>query len=158
MSQGVDKKGSDRFRAALVLLVALAPLILAGVFRAPMNRPKASETAPDKTRAAARHVNAYLNALEAYRLDVDQYPSQDEGLAALTMPPPNARGWSGPYLPTDLPVIDPWGRAYRYTLTGDEAHVTSLGQDGRRGGKNMNADIKAPNLSGSRRVVTTVFD
>lgn len=55
--------------------------------------------------------------LVRYRIDVGDYPSTAEGLAALITAPHGAvGGWRGPYLDVSggkLPV-DPWGQPYVY--------------------------------------------
>lgn len=60
-------------------------------------------------------------ALTRYKIDVGDYPSTTEGLAALLAAPANkAERWRGPYAETPggkLP-LDPWGEAYRYRYPG----------------------------------------
>src|SRR5438445_9196129 len=54
-------------------------------------------------------------ALEGYRMDLGRYPTDIEGLRALTVRPSALSKWNGPY--TDArrtPLLDPWGRAYIY--------------------------------------------
>jgi len=59
--------------------------------------------------------------LTRYRIDMGDYPSTNEGLAALITAPNNAADkWRGPYLDTSggkLPV-DPWGQPYEYRYPG----------------------------------------
>lgn len=59
--------------------------------------------------------------LTRYRMDMFDYPSTNEGLAALvTAPNNNAERWRGPYIDTaggKLPV-DPWGEPYQYRYPG----------------------------------------
>ena len=81
---------------------------------------------------------AYLEtALEIYRLDVGEYPSSQQGLAALVQNPGNAPAWRGPYLARGVPV-DPWGRAYLYVYPGRHNprgfDLSSLGPDGKEAG------------------------
>jgi len=52
-----------------------------------------------------------------------------------------AAGWNGPYLKGGLPN-DPWGKAYRYQLTGGAVEIVSLGADGAPGGDGENADVR----------------
>ena len=72
-------------------------------------------------------------AVEHYRLDTNQYPSADQGLAVLAA--------SGGYI-KKLPN-DPWGRPYRYLTPGQhgDVDVFTLGADGVEGGEDENADI-----------------
>jgi general secretion pathway protein G len=59
--------------------------------------------------------------LVRYRIDVGDYPTTAEGLAALLAAPSGAAGkWRGPYLDVSggkLPV-DPWGQPYEYRYPG----------------------------------------
>lgn len=59
--------------------------------------------------------------LTRYRIDLGDYPSTAEGLAALLASPQNIGDrWRGPYLETPgnkLPV-DPWGSPYEYRHPG----------------------------------------
>lgn len=55
--------------------------------------------------------------LMAYRLDMGNYPSTEEGLSALiTAPAGKNDRWKGPYL-EKLP-LDPWNNPYQYRFPG----------------------------------------
>ena len=86
-------------------------------------------------------------ALDAYRLDNDQYPEASQGLDALrTMPmsgtPP--KNWKGPYLRQPVP-LDPWGRPYVFNSPGvanpSAYDLYTLGKDGRVGGAGEDEDV-----------------
>lgn len=65
--------------------------------------------------------DALKTALVRYRIDLGDYPSTNEGLAALiTAPAGKAERWRGPYIevPGNRPPADPWGEAYRYRCPG----------------------------------------
>jgi type II secretory pathway pseudopilin PulG len=53
----------------------------------------------DRTRQVAARVQIqnFLRALENYKTDVGDYPSQEQGLRALVVNP-GLSGWKGPYL------------------------------------------------------------
>jgi general secretion pathway protein G len=59
--------------------------------------------------------------LVRYRIDLGDYPSTSEGLAALVVAPASAaEKWRGPYMDAaggKLPV-DPWGQPYEYRYPG----------------------------------------
>lgn len=65
--------------------------------------------------------NSLKTPLVRYRIDLGDYPSTSEGLAALITAPGNATDrWRGPYLDVTggkLPV-DPWGQPYEYRYPG----------------------------------------
>lgn len=73
---------------------------------------------------------------QAYKLDVGNYPSSEEGIAALTKAPAGKEArWKGPYL-EEVP-LDPWGNEYQYRFPGSKNingargyDIWSLGPDG----------------------------
>ncbi|MGL4322094.1 MAG: type II secretion system major pseudopilin GspG [Paracoccaceae bacterium] len=102
---------------------------------------------PDEARVAV--ANADLRtisaSLEMYRLDNRSYPTETQGLRALSqMPsePPLPQNWvAGGYLP-QVPT-DPWGNPYAYTVSGGAGYaITSLGADGAPGGDGVDADLR----------------
>ena len=100
----------------------------------------------ESPKIAATQVKMLQSAVETFRLDVGRYPTQQEGLAALSVKPADpaiTARWRGPYLSGDLPV-DPWKNAYQYSLPGANNQpfaLYSLGTDGKRGGEGDDADI-----------------
>jgi general secretion pathway protein G len=103
---------------------------------------------PDEARVAVANADLRTIAasLEMYRLDNRSYPTETQGLAALTaMPsePPLPPNWvAGGYLP-QLP-LDPWGQAYVYARPSGAGgyELVSLGADGQPGGEGVNADLR----------------
>ena len=76
--------------------------------------------------------------LKLYELDNGNFPTTEQGLAALLAAPtsePRARNWQGPYLERE--PADPWNNAYRYRSPGtvnDKSYdLFSLGKDGIEG-------------------------
>ena len=75
--------------------------------------------------------------LVAYRLDVGNYPTTEEGLNALAKAPASKeKKWKGPYLEKAIEP-DPWGNEYKYRFPGSKNingargyDVWSLGPDG----------------------------
>lgn len=100
-----------------------------------------------KVNAARSQIEAFVVALESYRLHTGRYPTTDQGLEALrTFPsegePPS--NWRGPYLRKPVP-LDPWNRPYVYLSPGrqnvDSYDLYTLGRDGKIGGEGEDADI-----------------
>lgn len=65
--------------------------------------------------------DALKTSLVRYRIDLGDYPTTSEGIAALiTAPSGKAERWRGPYI--DVPggkvPTDPWGEPYRYRYPG----------------------------------------
>jgi general secretion pathway protein G len=102
--------------------------------------------ADDAKRTAARsQIDSFMTALGAYKLDTGNFPTTDQGLAALRVKPDGSDQWAGPYMPKDVPM-DPWGHAYLYKYPGDhgdEPDLISLGADGQPGGEKNDADIQS---------------
>jgi general secretion pathway protein G len=86
--------------------------------------------------AARTQINAFKTPLQAYRLDVGDFPASADALQALrTIPSGLATPtkWRGPYLEKDVPA-DPWNNAYRYEYPGkydpEMPDIWSYGPDG----------------------------
>ena len=122
----------------IAIIATLAAVVAPQVFR---------NVGDAKESAAKSQIEIFALALDAYRLDNDQYPSSDQGLAALRMSPTTGdlpRNWRGPYLRKTVP-LDPWGRPYLYVAPGKVNPGTydlySLGRDGKPGGDGEDADV-----------------
>ncbi|MES2445503.1 MAG: type II secretion system major pseudopilin GspG [Pseudomonadota bacterium] len=96
---------------------------------------------PDQARAttAQGNIATLKTALGMYRLDNGDYPTAEQGLKALAVPPSPAPPAWHPYVQDD--PKDPWGRDYVYTVDGTGFTITSLGKDGKPGGEGVDADI-----------------
>ena len=100
-----------------------------------------------KTETAKIEIQTLSSALDLYRLDMQRYPNQQEGLQALVEPPPGAGAeqWHGPYLKQRKLPRDPWGRPYLYRSPGEHGDydLFSLGKDGRGGGVGENTTVSS---------------
>jgi len=96
--------------------------------------------------SARSQVDTISLALDAYALDSRQYPTQEQGLAALWSRPtadPIPSGWSGPYVNKKIGA-DPWGHPFDYAVPGPEGlpfGLRSFGADGKEGGDGNDKDI-----------------
>ena len=122
----------------IAIIATLAAVVAPEIFH---------HVADARTEAATSQIELFALALDAYRLDNDDYPSTAQGLAALRVKPTTGeipRNWRGPYLRKDVPV-DPWGRAYLYKAPGtanpSSYDLYSLGKDGTIGGTGEDADL-----------------
>jgi general secretion pathway protein G len=117
--------------AILGLLVALvAPQVMKYLGRA-------------RTDAARIQIQNLESALDLFKLDLQRYPTQDEGLTALVARPAGLQAWNGPYLKDKSVPLDPWGRPYYYKIPGDhgEYDLYTLGADNAPGGTGEDQDI-----------------
>ena len=101
-----------------------------------------------RTAAARTQIESLATAIEAYYIDCGNYPTAEQGLAALrkkSETAPSSDNWGGPYLYKDTPK-DPWGFDYEYMTPapdGSPYGIRSFGADGAEGGEGKDADIKS---------------
>ena len=114
----------------LVILVIIASLAVTAY--GPIQRKAFINTAKVQ-------IKAYKTPLQAYRLDIGDFPSSSQGLDALRHTPsdlPNQDKWFGPYLDSEVPK-DPWDQPYGYEYPGknqeDWPDIWSFGPDGQDG-------------------------
>ncbi len=134
-------------RAGFTLIELLVVIVVIGMLAA-LVAPNVFQHVGRSKEAAARSQIALLGAaLDAYRLDNDDYPSSEQGLEALRREPlsePRPRAWRGPYLRKEVP-LDPWNRPYIYRspgpATGWGYELVTYGRDGAEGGEGEDGDI-----------------
>jgi general secretion pathway protein G len=124
------------------LLELLVVLVVLGLLVSIVGPRYFNQLGKSEGKAAQAQIASIAKALDLYRIDVGRYPVTEQGLAALSMAPPNEPRWRGPYLQKAVPA-DPWGRAYVYKAPGEhvEFELTSYGKDGNPGGAGDDADI-----------------
>jgi general secretion pathway protein G len=96
---------------------------------------------PDEARmvAAKQDVATIVQALDLYRLDNGLYPTQEQGLDALSKKPttdPVPRNWNPDGYLKKVP-LDPWGNPYQYRNPGlhGQIDIYSFGKSGKEGGE-----------------------
>jgi len=57
-------------------------------------------------------------SLDLFKLDVGNYPTQQQGLQALIAAPAGDPDWNGPYVKNTTNLNDPWGHPYEYRIPG----------------------------------------
>jgi general secretion pathway protein G len=124
------------------LLELLVVMVIIGLLAGFVGPRYFSQVGKSQSKLAAAQIDALEKALEQFRLDVDRYPTTEEGLAALQQAPQGVNGWLGPYLKKAVP-LDPWGRPFIYREPGEHGEIDlySYGKDGRPGGTGVDADI-----------------
>ncbi|MGQ5524498.1 type II secretion system major pseudopilin GspG [Chitinimonas sp. PSY-7] len=123
------------------LLELLVVVAIIGLLAAYVGPRYFSQIGKSEQTIARAQVEAFAKALDAYRVDVGNYPTSEQGLNALVTRPTDVNKWNGPYMPKTLPA-DPWGRAYLYrSLVPNEYDLISYGKDGVPGGTADDADI-----------------
>ena len=125
--------------AAFTLIELMLVVIIIGTLVA-MVMPRLTGRS-EQARVAASQADVSVNiatALKLYELDNGNFPSTEQGLAALlskSSSSPVPINWNGPYL--EKKPIDPWRREYRYKCPGthrtQDYDLYSLGKDGKEG-------------------------
>lgn len=140
-------RARKRRRAGFTLIEMLVVIAIIATLVAVVAPQVFRNVSDAKVNAARSQLEMFGLALEAYRLDNDNYPSTEQGLAALrTLPSLGTapRNWRGPYVRRVIP-LDPWGREYVYLAPGRENRdgydLYTLGRDGQVGGAGEDADI-----------------
>ena len=142
MLRSIEKRQNGFTLIELIVVIAIIATLAAVV------APAIFQNVGDaKTGAAKSQIEMLSLALNSYRLDNGEYPTTEQGLAALrTMPATGAipKNWRGPYL-TRVLGNDPWDRPYVYRAPGVENpksfDLYTLGKDGKVGGKDEDADV-----------------
>lgn len=134
----------DSRSAAFTLVEIMVVVVILGILAATIIPQFVSSTQDAKIGAAKADIANLESAIERFYINMDRYPSNEEGLKALSDPPSgDDKKWRGPYIKQVKP--DPWGNVYQYRLPGTHGRnrfdVWSRGADGADGGENEAADI-----------------
>lgn len=130
----IDDKGFSLVELMVVIVIMglLTTVVVINVM------PSNDRAMVDKARVDISRLD---QAVEMFRMEMQRYPTTDEGVEVLTQGAGNG-GLRREGIIKDLPK-DPWGNAYQYLYPGEHGtyDIFSYGADGRLGGEDMNADI-----------------
>ncbi len=138
------KKPDERGFTFLETLIVLS---IMAVLTAGIGIPSIRYIDRAKQIAARTQMAAIRLALQEYYLDCDTWPTNEQGLSALTGKPelwPIPDAWAGPYLSSD-PAHDPWGGTWYYRANGTATEgitLRCLGSDRAEGGTGYAADFE----------------
>lgn len=128
------------------LLEMLVVLVIIGLVASLVGPRLFSRVDSSRVQVAETQVRMLRSAVETYRLEVGQLPTEAQGLDVLYSQPSDERAaarWRGPYLDESVPM-DPWGNPYQYSIPGRDGRpfaLYSFGADGVRGGEGNDADV-----------------
>lgn len=140
----MKRERQDRGRAGFTLIEIMVVVIILGVIAATIIPRFVGMTHEAKVTRAQVDLSTLASALERFYLNLDRYPTTEEGLQILVVPPAEgAKDWKGPYI-AEL-RRDPWGSAYGYRSPGIQGNrpydLWSRGSDRADGGQAETADI-----------------
>ena len=127
--------------AGFTLIELLVALVILGLLAGLVGPQFFGKIDSSKVKTSGVQVEMLKMALQTYRLDAGQYPPTLQVL--WQRPTSDSNVWSGPYIDGAVP-LDPWDRAYQYSVNAGADHgfyLFSFGADGVAGGEGMNADI-----------------
>jgi len=140
-----------RRKAFTLIEVVLVILILAMLAGASIVGYTKIKERADRDLAVSL-VGQAADAVDMFRLHLNRYPTDEEGLQALVQKPDDekeAEKWSGPYLKNGVIPVDPWNNELKYQLltsSGDEIgppfRVFSYGPDGQEGTEDDISSVK----------------
>jgi len=127
----------------LLVVLAILGLLIALVAPAMIHQLGSA-----KHKIAQQSIERLVGILDLYRLDVGEYPTTAQGLAALNDNMGGVAGWDGPYLKDANSLHDPWGHPFIYRSPSQRPKhafdIISLGADGKSGGEGEDADLINP--------------
>lgn len=131
-------------------LIELMVVILIIAILAALVVPKIVGRGGDaKISAAKANISTLSSSINAFRLDTGRYPTTEEGLSVLRIPPNDVQNWKGPYTNKDI-SNDPWGNPYIYEYPGpfgaESFNIITYGADGQPGGEGEAADVSEEEL------------
>jgi len=108
-----------RTRAAFTLMEVMLVLVILVVLGSLAVQMFTGQQRSANLRAAQVQVDTIDQALDAYHLAMNNYPSDISESGGLFVSQGDA--WDGPYLKHAVPN-DPWGNPYQYDISGQQFH------------------------------------
>jgi general secretion pathway protein G len=138
-----EKKKNIRYGFTMVELMAV--LIILGLLMAVVVRNFVGQTDRARVTTTKASLRILHSAVNQFKMDTGRFPTEDEGLNALIVPPDDVTNYppDGYLDTTELPK-DGWGRDFVYILypeSGKSFVIKSSGADGEEGGEGYDADL-----------------
>lgn len=131
------------------LIELMVVIVILGILAAKIVPNFIDRIDDSKIQKAKVDIVAIETGLKLYKVDNGNFPTTEQGLAALIEPPETGvlpKKWKkGGYLEKKNIPKDPWGNEYLYLSPG--AHgpfdIISYGKDGEQGGEGNDSDINS---------------
>ncbi len=140
-------------RSGFTLLEMLMVVLIISILAAFVGVKVLNKDDVAKAAAAKAQLASLRSALQLYKMQNGNFPTQEQGLDALCKrpekPPLPSSYPQGGYLDSSIMPKDPWKHDYVYMvpgLNGDPFDVMTYGSDGEPGGEGAAADISSSNL------------
>ena len=134
-------RSNDRGESGFTLLEILVVIVILGLLIGLVAPAALRQLGSARGSVARQSIERLSSVLDLYKLDVGSYPSTDQGLSALSERPGDTANWSGPYLKSQAPLLDPWNHPYVYrnpsSRAGRDYDLCSLGPSGNATGDSM---------------------
>ncbi|MDR1732801.1 MAG: type II secretion system major pseudopilin GspG [Synergistaceae bacterium] len=135
----------QRRRKAFTLIEIMVVVVILGILATVATVQVVARLEEARRTTTKAQIEAFVTALDMYRLHNGVYPTTQQGLDALVKKPVTSpipkRYPEEPYM-KNIPD-DPWGNPYIYRCPGERGayDIISTGPDGEEGGEGRNADI-----------------
>ncbi|WP_334049770.1 type II secretion system major pseudopilin GspG [Alteromonas gracilis] len=132
-----------RRNSGFTLLEMIVVLVIIGLLMGLVGPRVFKQADKAKVQTAETQVVMLKGALQTMRLDINRFPTKEEGLALLINNVSGDTNWDGPYLDGELP-LDPWDRPYQYSPAKSKSQpftLYSMGADGKLGGEEYDSDV-----------------
>lgn len=137
----MNKLAMKRCKSGFTLVEILVVMVMIALLASLVGPRLFSKVGKGKQSSAKAQIELLGQALDLFRLDVDRYPTTQEGLNALVVNP-GIDKWDGPYSKKGIPD-DPWGKPYHYVSPGTHGDydLFTYGKDDSQGGDGEDKDI-----------------
>jgi general secretion pathway protein G len=135
MKRNAHRRTSRRGFTIVELLVVMGILVLLAGLLVPRIIGVMGSSREDMAKTQIRSLE---EALRRFHLNMDEFPTTEQGLGALVQRPQGeddktATRWDGPYFEKGELPTDPWENEYQYSYEADKdtfPRIWSLGKDG----------------------------